>query len=583
MQKMKTASTSTGYQNTKIRSASDLLESDSKQSERCNISTNWTDLSQINILQMNDGGSLDVPSTEEVANDAVMPFGDSCGNQRQKNKLLKKMGKLKSGKTVTRTIGEFDFLFQCSNVNQDAKSVNGSKQSIEYGSNIEDCMKAGQGASELELSRKTTIEEEVYHWEVSVKFLLYAGPWEVFGLNSPEYATWNVKNLDEALVESCLCDEHNSKDRILENLDENKCEIPPVHSIITMASSCDSSECAWGTDEFLGCFLGPHIGETLRDRKTRLYNQLALSQNSIAASYLYRTYIISDCNKTDMPPSKENMDSSQEVQQSGCFSVGQITDQEKKSVETENKSMLKIVPGALLKGYLFYEYELWHLLRGTRRDNKFLNTSDFCTRLIVNCTKESQAVDIKATDKTLPKWQKNTISQNNYQLQCSCLTSKEAGAKLNPQHWMGWWTHINEFAKFAECSCSEKSKWYIVPKQEWLSPVIVDGSDVEGCAKVMKLEEFLVVASKVAEEAALSQIPRKRRFMVAEVHWEADFMSPEGLNSQLEDNNNFSSHSFGAWIEVSRGFVVEETWPDSRVYRPHGYVPNWSPSLQGLD
>jgi len=102
---------------------------------------------------------------------------------------------------------------------------------------------------------------------------------------------------------------------------------------------------------------------------------------------------------------------------------------------------------------------------------------------------------------------------------------------------------------------------------------------MEGCAKVMMLDEFLATAAKVAEEATLSEVPRKRRFMVAEVCWEADSVDPVGSEGRFECDSS-PLHSLGAWIEVSRGFVVEETWPDSRVYRPHGYIPNWSPCLQ---
>lgn len=45
-------------------------------------------------------------------------------------------------------------------------------------------------------------------------------------------------------------------------------------------------------DAFLGCYLGPHVRETLFDRKARLYNQLALSRHPCATLLLHNLYVI---------------------------------------------------------------------------------------------------------------------------------------------------------------------------------------------------------------------------------------------------------------------------------------------------
>jgi len=171
---------------------------------------------------------------------------------------------------------------------------------------------------------------------------------------------------------------------------------------------------------------------------------------------------------------------------------------------------LSVVPSALLKGYLFYEYKLW-------------------------CFLESAPT---------PSVPDNEPSEK---------------ASLNVSHWMGWWTR--DIMEFANLPRHQHSNWYIVPKLEWLSPVVIPSSDPDRCARVLCLSDFVLTAAQVAEEAARLQMPRKRRFLVAELRWDESVSSTRG-----------------AWLEVSRGFVVEDTWPESKVYKAHGYWVSWAPS-----
>jgi len=155
---------------------------------------------------------------------------------KRKRKLLKKLERIRLRKGKTNTIGEFDYLFETQ-----ALANDGSRG------------------------------KELQHWEVSVKFLLYAGPWEVFGLKSPKSAAWSKPDsdwkrgpfegsIDNAGTSTTTVEESNG----LHSQDE--------------------------VDAFLGCYLGPHVGETLFDRKTRLRNQLALSANPCAALLLQDLY-----------------------------------------------------------------------------------------------------------------------------------------------------------------------------------------------------------------------------------------------------------------------------------------------------
>ncbi|KAH9292980.1 hypothetical protein KI387_041836, partial [Taxus chinensis] len=234
----------------------------------------------------------------------------------------------------------------------------------------------------------------------------------------------------------------------------------------------------------------------------------------------------------------------EKAEYSGPFSDIHASKEGKNIMVTGNKYVLKVVPGALLKGFLFYEYELWQLLRGLRRGNRPLNSCGLHSRLNVKSSEEEQFMDPNVIVEACSNGNAFALNETNYHFQ----KSESTESKLNPKHWTGWWAHIDKFAKFAEYAACEKSRWYIVPKQEWLSPVIINGSDLDGCAKVLTLEEFFTVAAKVAKEAALSQIPRKRRFMVAEVCWEADITYPLVSQGQFK-GDNFLLHSCGSWIE----------------------------------
>ncbi|MCO5556407.1 hypothetical protein L7F22_009956 [Adiantum nelumboides] len=385
---------------------------------------------------------------------------------KRKKKLLRKMQRLRDGKGVTVTIGEFDFLF-------------------------EDAVKQDKICSHSQVSREVTVT----HWEASVKFLLYAGPWEMFGFETPNNAAWH--SLNKQCGEEVDCQKDGGFQYTIN----------------------------WHANMFLDCFLGPHVGETLYNRKTRLINQLALSQNVHAASLL--------CNCFGLRPDGRIFTSFSTNQ-----SNGQLDENIDKTHERQHGDVLQIFPRALLTGYLFYEYELW-------------------------CQLYPEKVMGQQVNRHLEILNRETLKRDSY---VSCE------AKVNPEHWMGWWTRACNFANFARLPVHKCSKWYIVPKLEWLSPVVIDGKDGTRGKEVLSLDEFLIVAEKVAVEAERTNISRKRRFMVAEVVWEPPSASHCALDQiALRGQWDGSSEGRGRWTEVSRGFVVEDTWPDSRLYRPHGY------------
>ena len=109
--------------------------------------------------------------------------------------------------------------------------------------------------------------------------------------------------------------------------------------------------------------------------------------------------------------------------------------------------------------------------------------------------------------------------------------------KINPKHWHGWWLH-------ADCvhvlgTLFPGSRWHVVPKLRWLSPVVMVSGDDE---ELLSLEDLIDMLSQLAVACRKTGKWRQQRLLLAEMT----------LNPDLHD---------GVWIESSRGFVVEQGWP----------------------
>ncbi|EFJ29339.1 hypothetical protein SELMODRAFT_410197 [Selaginella moellendorffii] len=274
---------------------------------------------------------------------------ESGGDKYERRRARKLLRRLHRKRISVNTVGEFDFLFR------------------------------------LKHPQPSTVVE---HWEVSVKFLLYVGPWEAFGLQTPEAAKWK------------------------------------------------------------------------QFRKNRLKNQLTLPTKAAALGTL-----------------------------ESLFGSGDI----------------RVSSRALLHGYLFYEPALW----------KFL------------CTTSSDFRGSAYGDST-----------------------------VNSRHWKGWWMDVEGFQTFASAPERATSKWYIVPKMEWLSPVVIHEDEERFLYGALSSDGLVDMAAKVAEEASRMDRDRMRRFMVAEICRQSD-------------------ECHWIWSETSRGFIVEDSWPDTKAYSPHGFVMSW--------
>lgn len=602
------------------------------------------------------------------------------GNQgerlgKRKRKLLQKQERLRLRKGATTTVGEFDFLFE------------------------------GAPESNLQaLESDVTERKMVQHWEVSVKFLLYAGPWEVFGVKTPDCAAWSNREVEDVALQSessmvgtgtnatnhdtniyglSKVDPATRKNGVFRDLDvedgssmaEDDSEpiidkktvtVSHVHvgvedldptggpesssnDLQAVLVHCNGSEIEVSAgslvkessnephfaleqlkqvDEFLGCFLGPHVGETLFDRKARLCNQLALSDHPCAALVLQDLFADEElCEPINFEQSAHKVDTSfprfdsgREGREEGptnrlhkeeepilagaAESSAYVVDDNREQdvfvdadledveVIRGEEDPLDVIPSALLKGYLFYEYKLWRLLQSQKQVQveQGMNASTSLSASNPDVLRTSSA-HVQATDLSTCKRENLNVADHRDEEE-AVTNGRKADlsfkSSLNINHWMGWWTR--DITEFAYLPLHHESMWYIVPKLEWLSPVSIPASDAEKCARVLTLENLIAMAAKVAEEAGRLDMPRKRRFLVAEMHWEADqTLTHEMVEctycDRKESNDSpsivaDSSLKCGSWVEASRGFIVEETWPVSRLYTPHGYVASWSSSLQ---
>lgn len=90
-------------------------------------------------------------------------------------------------------------------------------------------------------------------------------------------------------------------------------------------------------------------------------------------------------------------------------------------------------------------------------------------------------------------------------------------------------------------------------------------TSVESASRLLSSAEFLLQIETLQAVAERCKVPRRGRVLVADLRW-------EGVASEEGDDVSISEMD-GAWIEVSRGFVVESTWPMT------GELPIVFPSL----
>lgn len=133
--------------------------------------------------------------------------------------------------------------------------------------------------------------------------------------------------------------------------------------------------------------------------------------------------------------------------------------------------------------------------------------------------------------------------QHHLQFEASITPDTSHLLRINPRHWHGWWVHADRAHVLGDLF--PDSKWHVVPKLRWLSPVVIfPGQEDE----LLSLEELIALLQRLEEISSGTGSARSQRLLLAEM----------SFDPSLHD---------GAWMESSRGFVVEVGWPAERLTR----------------
>ncbi|GJP71210.1 hypothetical protein CLOP_g2056, partial [Closterium sp. NIES-67] len=184
----------------------------------------------------------------------------------------------------------------------------------------------------------------LHHWELSVKFLLFVGSWDdALAIFSRRFHPTQSSSSSSS---SSTTTTTTTITTTITTTTTSSSSTTISGSSSSSSSSSSGSEAA--PDWLLGQYLGPHVGESLRDRKERLSRQLLLGKHGYGAQLITRMYGVEGTGGAAM----EN-----EGSRESC-GVDGITE------SCGGKEILSsLQAAALLQGYLFYEYPLWLKLR----------------------------------------------------------------------------------------------------------------------------------------------------------------------------------------------------------------------------
>eukprot|EP00250_Pteridium_aquilinum_P011972 c20426_g1_i2 orf=2-1444(-) len=234
---------------------------------------------------------------------------------------------------------------------------------------------------------------QIHHWEVSVHFFSYIGPWEVFGLVTPGSSIW-----------------HRSGKRLIAAIEG----LNPGSIEMNLEILHELPDPKVGADQIAvldACYVAPTIGDTWFDRKKSMGSKLKFCRYPNMAAKVSNLFHSSlRARKESCCSTQESGVQAPEFREQKPLRGPQGQDYGK---YRDDPSIIRIVPRALTKGYLFYEPELW------------LNL----------CMQRGQG--------------KHPISLKQAKKDDSFGRSRKFSTSyLNTNHWMGWWVYACDFADF---------------------------------------------------------------------------------------------------------------------------------------
>ena len=273
-------------------------------------------------------------------------------------------------------------------------------------------------------------------------------------------------------------------------------------------------------------FVGPHRSETMRDKVEKMKKQSALSEHPLA-------------------------------QQIIAEKIG-------------TNSWTSIAPNCVLKGWLFYPLSPVDHSQPFAAEENLEADDDDVALVNVHNSKEILAGSPEHLYVPGAKASDRIFADDAFPM-----------LRLNPSHWHGWWSRSPETI-VSRFSFRKGHRWLLAPKLLWGSPVRVSANagglperlvrlknqqdqrllfvtnDIEvddaeaspqsdfhtkksmgSPGKLLNDEQFIMAVHRHRKEALASEKYRMLRVLVVELLWDAYLKS---------------------WVEVSRGFCVEEEW-----------------------
>jgi hypothetical protein len=279
-------------------------------------------------------------------------------------------------------------------------------------------------------------------------------------------------------------------------------------------------------DVGFSAFIGPHRTETMRDKIEKMSRQAKLSQNGVAREILDEKF------------GKNSHD--------------------------------HVMAQCILKGWLFYPLNANNPLTVNAGKNNWKGGEIGGTQLLD--VQEDTHIDGR-----------RSYLKGTFQSKATCTDASFPQLVLNSKHWHGWWTRSPRDIVKAFSFRNSSHRWLLVPKLRWGSFVRVSGKEgglplylqaqaarrqnkvllvddkvgsegIDGenhsrnplpSVELLDDDQLVEAVEQYRAEALVSKKHRRLRVLIAELVW----------NTCLK-----------AWVEVSRGFCVEENWPEEKAY-----------------